>query len=162
MKDGENTDQVLNMSTLLDRMYRDAENKAVLDYWNGFSRIIVESQELRFDHSFTQKDLARTMKTTQSVISRFENMGRLPSYDFFARLALSFGHVPGMTLMGDFMAVVPGRYHDIVRKKAEEQETTTETFVQNLLMNELERIAQDTASTPQRVDATISGEGSNG
>ena len=73
------------------------------------------------------------MKTTQSVISRFENMGRLPSYDFFTRLALSLNHSPGMTLYGDYMAVVPHEKQLFIKDLADGGKISTKKFVQDLL-----------------------------
>lgn len=129
-----------SVSSLMDQIYIEAENKKDLDYWNGFSQIIIESQKLRYDNSISQKDLAKRMGTKQSVISRFENMGRLPSYDFFSRLSLAFDHSPGMTLFGDYMGVVPTGMQHIVKEHAIEKNISTGTLVQELLENALTKI----------------------
>lgn len=41
----------------------------------------------RIEKGYTQKDLARKLNTTQSVVSRLENAGSSPSISFLKRLA---------------------------------------------------------------------------
>ncbi len=118
---------------MLDKQYLEADNKDKLDYWAPLSRIIIESIELRDSKGMSQTDLAEVMKTKQSVISRFENMGRLPNYDFIARLALALNHSPGMTLSGDYMAVVPIEKQDLIKELAVKENISTRNFVQNIL-----------------------------
>ena len=132
MKEKRATNQ-RSISDLMHQIYKEVENKKQLDYWNGYSQIIIDSQNLRYENKYSQTDLAKAMGTTQSVVSRFENMGRKPSYDFFARLALAFNHSPGMTLYGDYMSVVPTKYQKMIEVKASEQGISTSDFVQNLL-----------------------------
>jgi len=45
----------------------------------------------RLKHKMTQKELARKLKTKQSVISRVENAQTTPSLSFLKRLASAFG-----------------------------------------------------------------------
>lgn len=118
---------------MLDKQYLESSNKKELDYWAPLSKIILESVELRDSKGLSQTDLASLMKTKQSVISRFENMGRIPSYDFIARLAIALNHSPGMTLYGDFMAIVPAEKQKIIKEIANEEKTTTNRVVQNIL-----------------------------
>ena len=47
----------------------------------------------RLKHKLTQKELARRLKTKQSVISRVENGQTTPTISFLKRLASSFGAV---------------------------------------------------------------------
>jgi transcriptional regulator with XRE-family HTH domain len=118
---------------ILDKQYLEADNKEKIDYWTPLTKIIMESIELRDLKGMSQTDLSERMKTRQSVISRFENMGRLPNYDFIVRLALALEHVPGMTLYGDYMAVVPIEKQSLIKKLAQKENTSTSKFVQNLL-----------------------------
>ncbi len=126
-----------SVSKLMYRIRKEGDTSEI-DYWNGFSQIILESQRLRYEHKVSQQDLAALMDTKQSVISRFENMGRLPSYDFIARLAAAFDHAPGMTLFGEYMAVAPSRYFKAIDQMAESQGIDTAQFVQDLLERALE------------------------
>ena len=118
---------------MLDKQYLETDNKDELDYWTPLSKIILESIELRDSKGMSQTDLAKVMKTCQSVISRFENIGRLPSYDFIARLALALGHSPGMTLYGDYMAVVPIEKQNIIKEMADKENISTKKLVQTIL-----------------------------
>ena len=122
-----------SVSDVLDKQYLEADNKDELDYWTPLSKIIMESIELRDSKGMSQTDLAVVMKTKQSVISRFENMGRLPNYDFIARLALALDHSPGMTLYGDYMAVVPIEKQSLIKELANKENISTRQFVQNIL-----------------------------
>jgi len=122
-----------SFTDLLDESYLESGNKARIDYWAPLSRIIVESMEIRRKQGITQQSLAEMMKTRQSVISRFENMGRIPNYDFVARLAIALGHAPGMTLYGDYMATVPLSKQEAVRVKAAENGVSTRTYVESLM-----------------------------
>lgn len=128
------------VSDFLDEDYRSADNKDELDYWAPLSKLIVESVALRDRKGLSQKDLADAMGTTQSVISRFENMGRVPSYDFIARMAIALGHAPGMTLNGDFMYTVPTEMQDNVSQAAELSGKSTQEFLRKFLKEKLQEL----------------------
>jgi transcriptional regulator with XRE-family HTH domain len=122
------------ISTLFNEQYREADNKEELDYWAPLAQLISECIEARSLGDLSQKRLAEKMKTKQSVISRFENLdGRLPSYDFLARLSLALGHSPGMTLFGEYMATVPLTQHELVSRLASERGLTSKELVGKLL-----------------------------
>ena len=97
-------------------------------YWDSFAEIIMESIESRHAQKISQADLARRMGSKQSVISRFENMGRLPSYDFISRLAMALGHSPGMTLYGEYMAIIPLAKQGLIKDRAEREGISTEAL----------------------------------
>jgi ribosome-binding protein aMBF1 (putative translation factor) len=50
-------------------------------------QIAREIIKARIEKGMSQKDVAKKMKTTQSVISRVENAGTTPSISFLKRLA---------------------------------------------------------------------------
>jgi transcriptional regulator with XRE-family HTH domain len=137
-------------SEMLDAVYLEAENKAEIDYWDPLSRIIMESMETRHKYNLSQQDLAKIMKTRQSVISRFENLGRVPSYDFIARMSIALGHKPGLTLYGDYMATVPVEKHELVMKKATEKGMSTQEYVLTILKEAMQRaeLPQSPTNTP--------------
>jgi len=125
----------VSASTVLDDIYQEAGNKAEIDYWEPFAKLIMESLEARQGAAMSQQELAEKMNTRQSVISRFENMGRIPSYDFIARMAIALGHVPGMTLYGEYMAVVSPKDQRFIAAQATLTNKTTQRFTQELLEN---------------------------
>ncbi|NOY08477.1 MAG: helix-turn-helix transcriptional regulator [Spirochaetes bacterium] len=139
---------------ILKDQYREADNKADIDFWIPLTKIIMESLEIRSKKNLSQTDLARLMRTRQSTISRFENMGRKPNYEFLSRLAIALEHSLGMTLYGDYMAVVPEEKQDLVKVLAKQKNISTVDYTQNLLdmaitsmgtpENELENGAADT------------------
>jgi transcriptional regulator with XRE-family HTH domain len=124
----------------LDQIYLDSDNKMDLNYWAPLSRIIAESIQVRGQLGITQYDIAQKMKTTQSSISRFENLGRVPNYDFIARLSDSLGHAPGMTIFGDYMAVVPFDDQFFIKKMADSDQKSTRRFVQDLLEDAIQKM----------------------
>ncbi len=118
---------------MLKKQYQESDDKITIDYWEPISKIILESIELRDSKNMSQTDLAKAMNTKQSVISRFENMGRLPNYDFIARLSLALSHSPGMTLYGDYMAVVPLEKQSFIKELADKENISTKKLVQTIL-----------------------------
>jgi transcriptional regulator with XRE-family HTH domain len=108
-------------------------------YWEPYARIIAESVHIRGVQKLSQAELALQMGTKQSVISRFENMGRLPSYDFFVRLSQALGYSPGMTLFGDFMAILPLNKQQEIRAIAERTGVSTQTYVQAIFEEAIEQ-----------------------
>jgi transcriptional regulator with XRE-family HTH domain len=125
--------QEMDLKNFMNQQYDSSENKEDLDYWTAYSRVILESLHLRDKYEYSQSRLADILKTTQSVISRFENMGRLPSYDFLSRLALAFNDSLGITLTGNFMAVVPLEKQDLIKRLASQNQKQTQDYVQDLL-----------------------------
>ena len=117
----------------MNQEYESSENKNEIDYWSAYSKVILESLHLRSKFNLSQSQLADLLRTTQSVISRFENMGRLPSYDFLARMAQAFKDNLGITLSGNFMAVVPLEKQQFIDQLAKKEKQETQTFVQGLL-----------------------------
>jgi transcriptional regulator with XRE-family HTH domain len=124
-----------SFNDLIEEVYLTSEKKTEIDYWTPLSRLIIEATELREYLGVSQASLAEKMKTRQSVISRFENLGRVPSYDFIARMAISLGHQPGMTLYGDYMTTVPLKQQDQVKENATKAGISTQTYLSRLLEN---------------------------
>ena len=60
-------------------------------------------------------------------------MGRLPSYDFIARLSIALGHSPGMTLYGEYMTVVPLAKQNLVKDRASFEGLSTQAFVERIV-----------------------------
>ena len=86
-------------------------SKDSTQYWDVLSDIVLECKKLRKQKNISQKELADLMKTKQSVISRFENMGRTPNYDFLVRLSKAFECEPKFYLDGKYTIKVPYNLH---------------------------------------------------
>ena len=71
---------------LKDSKFRRALEETRLEY--EIARAIILA---RLKHKMTQKQLARRLKTKQSVISRVENAQTMPTLSFLKRLASTFG-----------------------------------------------------------------------
>ncbi len=145
---------------LLNRQYLEAEGQNEVNYWDSLARIIMEAIESRNVQGLSQADLAFLMKTKQSVISRFENMGRKPNYDFIARLSIAFGHAPGMTLYGEYMAVVPQDKHQFVKRMTTREGVSTQKLVDQLLGDAIEAKEAEEDLMARIRDATVESQSS--
>jgi transcriptional regulator with XRE-family HTH domain len=120
-------------------MKKQKKVKDKVEYWQPYSDIILESSLARSMNNLSQGDVAKIMGTTQSAISRFENMGdRLPSYDFIANLSFALNHKPAITLFGDYMARVSIEKHKIIDEIANFEKITNKELVQKLLNTAIE------------------------
>lgn len=120
---------------LINELNAQSEDKSDAYYWDPLSTIIRESIKGRETLGMSQAGLANVMGTKQSAISRFENMGRLPTYDFIARLAISLDHKLGMTLYGDYMALVKPEDQLFVKQESQKLGIDTEQYTQDILDN---------------------------
>lgn len=128
---------------VLKEQYDEADNKKEINYWTPLSNLIVESVELRGSKGMSQKELASKMGTRQSVISRFENMGRIPSYDFIARMAESFDQVPSISLAGEFTITIPLENRNAVKLAAENSGKSINDFLTDLIMDSVNDLGSD-------------------
>ena len=75
--------------------FRKALEESRLEY--EVARALIKA---RIKHKLTQKELARKLKTQQSVISRIENAQTTASLSFLKRLASAFGGKIEVTFKG--------------------------------------------------------------
>lgn len=100
----------------------------------GFKRTAVEELVLevideRLSKDISQKELAKIAGTTQSVISRFENLGRQPRISFLQRIATALGATFRGTIHGDYMYVAPKKFHEYISESAEKDGVSTSRFL---------------------------------
>ncbi len=129
----------------LSQDFSDSE-KEEYNYWMPFSELIMESVFLRDINSLTQIDLAKKINSKQSVISRFENMGRLPNYDFLARISKAFDQRLGITLQGDFMAIAPIHSQNEIKYLAKKYKMTTRDYIQLLLDEKINEVLNNNST----------------
>lgn len=98
---------------------------------------IVEVSNERIAQEMSQADLAKKMKTTQSVISRFENMGRKPSFEFMQRLAKALGGKMGITIHDDYTVTLPKEYRETVDKLSKKAGKTPKESLQEIVASAL-------------------------
>lgn len=108
-------------------------------YWNMLSEIILESQRIRYEQNISQKELSEKMETKQSVISRFENLGRTPNYDFLVRLAHGLGCNPKMYLDGDASVQVPYELRDKLEAIVSSKKITIEDYLVSCIKEAIEK-----------------------
>ncbi|ACR80642.1 helix-turn-helix domain-containing protein [Kosmotoga olearia] len=102
---------------------------------DALEEFILEVIERRAELKISQKKLAKILGTTQSVISRFENMGRKPGYEFIKRISEALGGKLMITLNGDYAVVVPTELRERVDELANKEGLTPKEFL-NLLISE--------------------------
>lgn len=120
----------LRKNSKLDQMF---------DYYAPLNDLILEIVEERVRQNLTQRDLARRLRTRQSAISRFENLGRKPGFDFLYRVAKALGGKLFITIHGRYAALVPRKYREFIDELAQEQGENPETVVRNLLVEAIEQ-----------------------
>ncbi len=128
-----------DISIWLEREKKDLNDKE-LNIWEPYAKLIVEFQEMLHKFELTQAKVADKMDSKQSVISRFVNMGRLPSYDFLVRLANAVNGKLGITLNGDFMATVPLEKVETIIHHSNIKQISSKKFVQSLLEKAIEDV----------------------
>jgi transcriptional regulator with XRE-family HTH domain len=104
-----------------------------VQYWQPLTDFVHEIIRARYIDNVSQKELAERMKSRQTAISRFENMGRKPTYDFMARMVRSLGHQIGLTAFGEFMAVADEEDREDVIRMAVGSKKSTKDVVRELL-----------------------------
>ncbi len=72
-------------------LMEDPEYRKILEKLRPEYEVAKAMIEARIKHGLTQKQLAKKMKTKQSVISRVENMQTTPSLSFLKRFVHVFG-----------------------------------------------------------------------
>lgn len=128
---------------------KDRELARKLDSYTPLSSLVLEVIEERVSQNLTQEDLARRLGTKQSAVSRFENLGRKPGFDFLERLARALGGKLFVTIHGRYVALVPRKYRGFVDELAREQKVEPEKVVKELLVEAIEqkiRYAEDATS----------------
>ncbi|WP_319562516.1 helix-turn-helix transcriptional regulator [Marispirochaeta sp.] len=122
----------ISLSDLMEDLLTDKDRTKV-EYWDALSDLILESMEMRAERELSQKDVAKKMNTKQSVISRFENMGRRPNYDFLVRYASAIGGSLGITFESDFNI----KASQTQKVKVREISTQTNLSIQEILKTAL-------------------------
>jgi transcriptional regulator with XRE-family HTH domain len=128
-----------DIGELFEKLRKDQETAETLDYYAPLNALILEVVEERTYQNLTQEELARRLGTRQSAISRFENLGRKPGFDFLQKVARALGGKLFITIHGQYAALVPRKYREFVDRLARGRNTAPEAVVRELLVEALER-----------------------
>jgi transcriptional regulator with XRE-family HTH domain len=117
--------------------------------------LVFEAIRRRIELGLSQIDLAEKIDSTQSVISRFENLGRQPSIGFLERIAKALDLKLSATLNGDFMYIVPYRLQSFVKQSAEAQDLDSRKYLTNTITDHLDQCARESWKVihKQKIDA---------
>jgi transcriptional regulator with XRE-family HTH domain len=119
------------------------------DYYKPIARLVMEARRKRRKVKLTQKELAEKIGTNQSVIARFETLGRLPTYDFLVRLCNALGSQLFLSVNGEYTVVVPDELRVVVDRVSKEMNEEKSVFLVNLMidsLNKLNRITREVDS----------------
>lgn len=122
-----------SITDLIDELQDELGVSDEVAYWTPLTDFIQETIRARYVEGLSQADLAERMDTKQTSVSRFEHLGRKPSYDFMVRLAHALGHQLGLTVHGEYMAVVDEEDRPVVARIAETSGKMTRDVVSDLL-----------------------------
>jgi len=101
---------------------------------------IVEVINERLDRNLSQEDVAQKMNTKQSAISRFENLGRKPSYEFMEKIANALGGNLYLTIHGDYTLTVPKEYREQLDLLSKQRNQNPKEILMELLEQGFKRI----------------------
>lgn len=110
----------------------DAFNKEIGFETDLYDDLAVEVSCERANRGLTQTNLAEVMDTKQSVISRFENMGRKPSLRFLEKVSKALGHRLYVSIYGEYHAPLTQEFIDKVDCISEATQMRKEDVVRDL------------------------------
>jgi len=110
------------------------------DYYRPIARLVMEARRRRRKNGLTQKELAERIGTNQGVIARFENIGRIPTYDFLIRLCRTLGTELFMSVNGEYTVVVPDELREVVDKISMDRNEDRSVFLVNLIIDSLNEL----------------------
>ena len=107
-----------------------------------YEDLVVEVACERARIGLTQQQLADALGTTQSVISRFENLGRKPSLDFLDRVASALGHRLGVTIFGEYCHLLTAKQRESVDSIADTQGESKQEIIDRLFSSSLKHLEE--------------------
>lgn len=107
-----------------------------------YEDLVVEVACERVRMDLTQRQLADVLGTTQSVISRFENLGRKPSLDFLGRIATALGHKLCVTIFGEYNHLLTAEQRESVDNIAETRGESKQEIIDRLFSSSLKHLEE--------------------
>ncbi|MDZ4121156.1 MAG: helix-turn-helix transcriptional regulator [Candidatus Cloacimonadaceae bacterium] len=87
----------------------------------------------RLNQKISQEELARRMNVKQSVISRFEHAGRIPTFEFLYRITKALDMNLLITPYGDRTVILSPEQYETVMKHAQEHKSDVYTVVGDMI-----------------------------
>jgi transcriptional regulator with XRE-family HTH domain len=87
----------------------------------------------RLNKNMSQEELARRMNVKQSVISRFEHAGRIPTFEFLYRITKALDMNLLITPYGDRTIILSPEQFEKMMKHAHESKTDVYTVVDDMI-----------------------------
>ncbi len=107
-----------------------------------YENLVLEIACERARLGISQQELAAAVGTTQSAISRFENLGRKPSLSFLERLASALGHKLFVTIFGEYQMHLGIDQREFIAQEASFLKESTQKVAQ-LVLDEGLRVLDD-------------------
>jgi|WetSurMetagenome_2_1015567.scaffolds.fasta_scaffold23538_3 transcriptional regulator with XRE-family HTH domain len=118
----------------------------------ALSSFLADFEYLRESKHLTQKEIAKTMGTTQSAVSRIESYKTNPSYKQLVKLSTAVGGELSLTPMGDMSITVPYDLQDKVNELAESEKKSAADW----LLLELRKTIEDKYSVSDVISNCVS------
>jgi transcriptional regulator with XRE-family HTH domain len=110
------------------------EMKAYFFQQDFVIKMVMRRREL----NISQEDLAKTMGTTQSVISRFEHFGRKPTLDFMLKLTNALNMKFDFLHENQFVMNIEQKQVDYLTKEASEYDLSFDQIVSKIIEDHIE------------------------
>lgn len=135
------------MTALEDFFYHvEKEDKKLLSFVQAkesLASFLSDYEALKNLKCLTQRDVAIQMKTTQSAISRIENLKSNPSYDVLRKLSDVVGGKLFITPMGDMTVTVPLDLQKKILKISENKDMSTSDLLKSLIRDSINSMYAD-------------------
>jgi|GEM_PF-2805325 len=118
------------------------EEKEKDQYYTPLTNLVFEFIERRSELSLSQEEIAKKMGTKQSVISRFESMGRKPNYDFLYRMAKALNGELGITFDSDYL-IKDDKIKSKIKEFANNRGLTVEEIIGEIISLGIEKIKKN-------------------
>lgn len=128
----------------IDEIFADirADDKEFAEFertWEVVASFLTDYEHLKGMCGSTQRDIAKSSKTSQSAISRLERMKGKPTVDLLRRLSESVGGKLFLTPLSDVTVTLPYDLHDKAREQATLNGLDVPSFLSQILRNEIDK-----------------------
>ncbi|MBD5412078.1 MAG: helix-turn-helix transcriptional regulator [Treponema sp.] len=109
----------------------DEKLQSYVNIYEGLANFITDYEMLKGKNHLSQKDIAKSMKTTQSAISRIEILKTNPSYKTLCNLSSAVKGELYLTPMGNMTITVPYDLQEKVQNIADSKKISTKEYLLN-------------------------------